>query len=870
MPGQQRNALPSMLLKKNSLATIADSLPVGSLSEDELLHTQPPLTSFLTVAFPNSGFTNPAFQSKPELRQAYARRVARGFGAGVPHSTDRCVFTGKPALGYVLSASAHKAGPSSWLPGRAFRQHIPLITAEEVINFFPWGDCGLPVSGEALLCLQLFPMGCFKCAGRLLAIHADHPSLLQDVVSLALQENMLALLQARENQSKKLGEAASSAPTRLIETILELSRRQERANRRREPFSITAYHLTNSGQSSPLDERQPMLSIYRERIRTWLDLYLESLEEWRRPHRAHLAPLLVLLRGLLTTADHAASAHLARIPAGIPESWQHLERRLRPLLVARQWSQPGRADPQPYAYQRACAERARQSTLLIAPTGSGKTEAALYWALGDGAQPVPRLFYVLPYQASINAMYQRLSHPSYFGAGMVGLQHGHAFQALYQQLLATEMGPATAREAARWSLNLNRLHAYPLKVLSPYQLLKVLYRIKGFEGMLTDYTQAIFIFDEIHAYDAERLALIVALLQYLQQRYGARMLIMSATLPSLVRQRLIEALALPEPIVAEAELLQRWRRHQLHLLDGDLLEEGWKRVAAQVKQGNMVMACCNTVGRAQRLYQQLRQVLAAEQVLLLHSRFTARDRQVREAQILERTGAGAARQALALVATQVVEVSLNLDVDTIYTDPAPLEALVQRFGRVNRAGSKGIVPVHVFRSPQDGQGIYLPGLVARTLSKLEEYQSQVIDEVALQHWLDAIYEDPELADPWQRSYGEQFELASWLLKQLRPFQAHAHGEEAFAQLFDGMEVLPGRLEQDYRDLLEAGELLEATQLCVPLSYRTYQALVQRHQVRHLPLRARARSGSSIPMVEAPYDPERGLVLPQDAIDRSGS
>ncbi|WP_069802423.1 CRISPR-associated helicase/endonuclease Cas3 [Thermogemmatispora onikobensis] len=607
-----------------------------------------------------------------------------------------------------------------------------------------------------------------------------------------------------------------------------------------------------------------------ERIRTWLDLYLESLEEWRRPHRAHLAPLLVLLRGLLTTADHAASAHLARIPAGIPESWQHLERRLRPLLVARQWSQPGRADPQPYAYQRACAERARQSTLLIAPTGSGKTEAALYWALGDGAQPVPRLFYVLPYQASINAMYQRLSHPSYFGAGTVGLQHGHAFQALYQQLLATEMGPATAREAARWSLNLNRLHAYPLKVLSPYQLLKVLYRIKGFEGMLTDYTQALFIFDEIHAYDAERLALIVALLQYLQQRYGARMLIMSATLPSLVRQRLIEALALPEPIVAEAELLQRWRRHQLHLLDGDLLEEGWKRVAAQVKQGNMVMACCNTVGRAQRLYQQLRQVLAAEQVLLLHSRFTARDRQVREAQILERTGAGAARQALALVATQVVEVSLNLDVDTIYTDPAPLEALVQRFGRVNRAGSKGIVPVHVFRSPQDGQGIYLPGLVARTLSKLEEYQSQVIDEVALQHWLDAIYEDPELADPWQRSYGEQFELASWLLKQLRPFQAHAHGEEAFAQLFDGMEVLPGRLEQDYRDLLEAGELLEATQLCVPLSYRTYQALVQRHQVRHLPLRARARSGSSIPMVEAPYDPELGLVLPQDAIDRSGS
>ncbi|WP_069802429.1 type I-B CRISPR-associated protein Cas8b1/Cst1 [Thermogemmatispora onikobensis] len=251
---------------------LAEKHAPAELMEDDLSraanfieehYTQPPLTSFLTVAFPNSGFTNPAFQSKPELRQAYARRVARGFGEGVPHSPDRCVFTGKPALGYTLSVSDHKGEPSRQLPGRAFRQHIPLITAEEVINFFPWGDCGLPVSGEALLCLQLFPMGCRKCAGRLLAIHSDHPQILQAAVNLALEENIAALSQARLLQSKKLGEAASSAPTLLIETILELSRRQERANRRREPFSITAYHLTNSGQSSPLDERQPMLSIYR-------------------------------------------------------------------------------------------------------------------------------------------------------------------------------------------------------------------------------------------------------------------------------------------------------------------------------------------------------------------------------------------------------------------------------------------------------------------------------------------------------------------------------------------------------------------------------------------------------------------------------
>lgn len=604
-----------------------------------------------------------------------------------------------------------------------------------------------------------------------------------------------------------------------------------------------------------------------ERILAWLESYIDDLDEWRRSDRANGVPLLMTLRGLLTTADHAASAHLKQFPAGLQEPWHCLERRLRPLLTAsyQQRSQEIAA-PEPYAHQRACAERARQSTILIAPTGSGKTEAALYWALGDGSEPVPRLFYVLPYQASMNAMYQRLSLPSYFGEGMVGLQHGNALQTLYQRLLAAEMGPATAREAAYWSLNLAQLHAYPLKVLSPYQLLKVLYRIRGYEGMLADYTQAAFIFDEIHAYDAQRLALIVALIQHLQRFYGARFLIMSATLPSLVRRQFIEALEdVGEPIVAEARLFQRWRRHQLRLLEGDLLEEGRRHILAQVELGNLVLACCNTVGRAQQLYQQLRQVLTTDQIVLLHSRLTAIDRLAREALVMERCAAGGRRRGFVLVATQVVEVSLNLDFDTIYTDPAPLDALVQRFGRVNRVGIKGVVPVHVFRSPQDGQGVYLPGLVAQTLSQLEQHQEQVIDEATLQQWLDAIYELPEIAEVWQQSYAGQFKLATWLLGQLRPFQANAQGEADFARLFDGYEVLPAALERAYWERWEAHEPLEAAQLCVPISRKAYRRLDQRGLVR--PPQKKPLPGQLLRIVEVPYDTELGLLLEAEAVDQ---
>jgi CRISPR-associated protein Cst1 len=129
-------------------------------------------------------------------------------------------------------------------------------------------------------------MGCRKCAGRLLAIHSDHPQILRAATSLALEENISALSQARLHQSKKLAEAGSSAPSLLIETILEVSRLQEKARRRREPFSVTAYYLTNSGQSSATRKGPPMLTIYRLPLQ--LIRFLQTSrdpryqEDWRR------------------------------------------------------------------------------------------------------------------------------------------------------------------------------------------------------------------------------------------------------------------------------------------------------------------------------------------------------------------------------------------------------------------------------------------------------------------------------------------------------------------------------------------------------------------------------------------------------------
>lgn len=207
-----------------------------------------PLKSFLTVAFPNSGYVNPAFEKTPHRRTAYAERVLRAYRSDAPRlSGERCIYTGLPAAGWAFKDKDDVP------PGRAYRQHIPLLTGEECVNFFPEGRAGLPVSGEAMLALQALPLGCAKVAGRLLAVHSDDPELTLRFAGAFLERNKRAILHARSVGDSKLVDTGLWARTFLVDTLLDIERkRQEDAKGREAPASLTAYHLTNSGQGADL------------------------------------------------------------------------------------------------------------------------------------------------------------------------------------------------------------------------------------------------------------------------------------------------------------------------------------------------------------------------------------------------------------------------------------------------------------------------------------------------------------------------------------------------------------------------------------------------------------------------------------------
>lgn len=234
-----------------AMVTPADLEAVADFIERE--YQREPLKSFLGVAFTtNAWFNQPAFANQPQKRKDYARRLLRSLDQG--SSGERCVFTGEPATAVAFSDK---------LPaGRAFRQHVPLLTGEDVINFYPWGDAGLPVAAKAILCLQAFPLGCAKCGGRLLAVHSDNPDLIYDFARAFLEYNRRVLDLAQKAGRTKMPEARSSAKTLVIETLLEIERRRWEEAQDRRPSSVTAYLLSNSGQSNPLDERNPPLEIY--------------------------------------------------------------------------------------------------------------------------------------------------------------------------------------------------------------------------------------------------------------------------------------------------------------------------------------------------------------------------------------------------------------------------------------------------------------------------------------------------------------------------------------------------------------------------------------------------------------------------------
>jgi CRISPR-associated endonuclease/helicase Cas3 len=574
--------------------------------------------------------------------------------------------------------------------------------------------------------------------------------------------------------------------------------------------------------------------------------YTSSLTFTKNPQMAQIG---MLLRGIILIADHAGSA----------------ESKDKPFTSLDLSSQLLKSKTELYPHQRQTTNADNGSAILIAPTGSGKTEAALLWlkrqAELDHTSP-SHLFYILPYQASMNAMYRRLER--IFGKDYIGLQHGRSQQAIYYITLESELDTEKPNNVAQLNEEFSRLHRYPLNIQSPYQMLKAAYQIKGHEALFASFQQGRFILDEIHAYEPDRLALIVRFMKFLREHAAARFFVMSATMPTHIQRVLQEALPDLQMITATSETFAEFKRHCVHLLDGSLSDDSTLDcVCMDAVKGKSVLVCCNTVKRAKEIYQKLKARLLDHPIILVHSRFNGRDRNGKEDTIIKQVGVESKESERAkpvVVATQVVEVSLNIDMDTLYTENAPLEALLQRFGRVNRSRRMSLADVYVVREqPENVTYLYLPVLIDATLKKLERLDHQAIDESAVNDWLDEIYAG-ETLKAWQAEYDVSLaKFESEILNGWKPFVTDHEVESSFYQMFNGVEVLPADDFPKYEDLLKRKRFLEASMLLVPVRWDQYKRLENAKKASQEIYRLTPKSrGFPIYTVEASYSSESGL------------
>ncbi len=391
------------------------------------------------------------------------------------------------------------------------------------------------------------------------------------------------------------------------------------------------------------------------------------------------------------------------------------------------------------------AWRADRPPLLIleAEMGSGKTEAGLAAAeilahrFGQGG-----LFVALPTMATSDAMFGRVLRwvDQLPGPGSLSmfLAHGKAglndeYRGLTQDLLTgvyDDVGEAGKRQTAgsphstatvnSWTRGRRKGVLAPFVVGTIDQVLFGALRSKHLALRHLALAGKVVVIDEVHAADTYMRQYLTAILTWLGA-YGTPVVLMSATLPSAQRHEFVAAYAAgayrgpgagarparrPEPIepagyprtvmldsvlreIPTAQVSSRPRSVTAEELPDDL-DVLVARLRADLVDGGCVAVVRNTVTRAQETWAALRTALPDTEVVLVHSRFLAVDRARREADLRARLGRSGARHdgsrphRLVVVGTQVLEQSLDIDVDLMISDLAPVDLLLQRMGRLHR------------------------------------------------------------------------------------------------------------------------------------------------------------------------------------------
>lgn len=485
-------------------------------------------------------------------------------------------------------------------------------------------------------------------------------------------------------------------------------------------------------------------------------------------------------KGVLIAADHLASAMSGYI--------KPLERK---LFVVPDLSYYHSRKSELYPLSLISTDDNRKHTLVTAPTGAGKTDFLIRRCIG-------RVFYTLPFQASINAMYERIKGD---------LKNTNADVRLLHAASSIKLENGTVEEKI-----LQRHIGASVKVLTPHQMASLVFGTKGYEAMIADIKGCDIILDEIHTYSETTQAIVLKIVEILCN-IGCRVHIGTATMPSVLYNRLVAILGDTNTIYEVKlpdEVLDTFNRHIIHKADS--IESLSNIVDEAIYQNQKILLVCNQVKRAQSLFNNLSERYPHVEKMLVHSRFKRGRRSQLESDL--QNIYNNSTEACLVVSTQVVEVSLDISFDLMVTECAPVDALIQRFGRINRKRSKETIGhykhIYVIAPPTEKTDALPYGLevLQRTYEALPN--GNLMKERGAQSMIDSVYPSIEFVNI---DLNAVFKEGKWMIKEL-----WHNSKSAILETLDIDSV--ACIDEADKDLYDTSAYEEQAKMEIPVSYRS--------------------------------------------------
>ncbi|MBC2266503.1 CRISPR-associated helicase Cas3' [Listeria sp. FSL L7-0083] len=374
--------------------------------------------------------------------------------------------------------------------------------------------------------------------------------------------------------------------------------------------------------------------------------------------------------------------------------------------------------------QKYMMQHQNENIVVIAETGMGKTEAGLLW-LGNN-----KGFFTLPLRTAINAIYERITKNivTTNQAERAGLLHSET----YSQYLLHE---GNAEMDIDEYYTRTRQMSLPITICTLDQLFDFVFRYAGFEHKLATLSYSKVIIDEIQMYSPDLLAYLILGLSYID-KFGGKFCIMTATLPGIVTDLLLEnGVNFVQP---EEKFVSSRIRHSMEMVHTEVESEFIKPFF----NNNRILVICNTISKAKKIYSELKEYFQSEEIHLIHSQFIKRDRSAKEDAIFKDGQKDSTKKCI-WVATQVVEASLDIDFDLLFTELSDVNGLFQRMGRCYRNRALDVdTNVYVFDGGAkvcSGIGTFIDKLIFENSKTILNEHAGVLTEEKKMELVERVY-----------------------------------------------------------------------------------------------------------------------------------